>query len=46
MSAGSFAAATALSYLRAIAVVLLKAKATARAALLFEMRPDGKSVEA
>ena len=46
MSGGSFAAVTALSYRTAIVIVLLKAKATARAALLFEMRPDGKSAEA
>ena len=46
VSTGSFAAATALSYRTAIGVrLILKAKATARATLHFEMRTDGKSVE-
>ena len=46
MSTGLFTAATMLSYLTAIAVVLLKTKATDCAALPLEMRIDGKSVEA
>ena len=46
MSTGSFAAATALPDHTAIDIRLLKGKATACAALPFEMRTDWKSVEA
>ena len=46
MSAGLFATTTALSDRMAIGVRLLKANTTTCAALPFEIRPYGKSMEA